>query len=51
MGLKNKFNLKEGTPARCLLFPEMGEMEAGDGTRTCTTTCFKKLGGGGCQLH
>lgn len=40
MGLKNKFNLKEGTPARCLLFPEMGETEAGDGTRTCHNNVF-----------
>lgn len=55
MGLTNKLNLKEGTPAAssgCLLFPEMERGKWGMEQELATTACFKKLDGGrGCQLH
>lgn len=49
MGLTNKLNLKEGTPAApsgCLLFPEMERGKWGMEQELATTACFKNLGGG-----
>lgn len=51
MGLTNKLNLKEGTPAvssGCLLFPEMKRGKQGIEQELATTICIKKLGGVSC---